>query len=138
MAILGPLPGFLIYSFPPSGAFLYGGPSMIPLGLLWYFPAAIAMFGPFCFVAGFAGAFVIRLTQESRHAWLPGLAIFALPPMDDEFRAPMNGGEPRPGSRRASGPGLSARPQTSAGTRPCLRPEAFSRPILRSAAFITG
>lgn len=79
MGILGPLPGFLIYSFSPGANLLFGGISEMHYMLLWYFMAAVPMLGPFCLVAGLLGGVVIRLTQESPRPWLAGLAIFTLP-----------------------------------------------------------
>lgn len=79
MAVFGALPGFIINSFSGSALFLYGGISNIHLMLSWYLFAAIPMLGPFCFIAGFVGAYLIRLTQESPNKWLTDLSIITLP-----------------------------------------------------------
>ncbi len=81
MAVFGPLPGFFINAFSKSAYNLYGGFefSNIPIVFFWYLFAAIPMLGPFCFIAGFVGAYIIRLTQESPHRWLTDFSIITLP-----------------------------------------------------------
>ena len=46
-----------------------------------YFLFVVPGFGSYCFAAGLAGGFIIRLTQESPRKWLEPLAIIILPMM---------------------------------------------------------
>ncbi len=49
------------------------------LPISYFFFGVPLLFGPYCFIVGLAGGFIIKLTQESPRRWLEPATIVALP-----------------------------------------------------------
>lgn len=85
-ALFGAFPGFVIEMVHSTAATpaVYGPTSLhwrdfLMLPIPYFFFGVPLLLGPYCFAAGLAGGFAIRLTQESPHRWLEPLAIIILP-----------------------------------------------------------
>src|SRR5665213_2925073 len=79
LGLVGPFPGYLIYTFHGSADMLFGGWKYPQYTIGWYLIGAVPIMGPFCFIASFLGLIVVRIAQESPRSWLAPMLLVILP-----------------------------------------------------------